>query len=60
MIVEGGTVETVVNTDTISRFGAVSADVTYLKFSDGSTIHVQEPMQEIVAVVLKADANRAK
>lgn len=61
MIVEGGTAaEIVVNTDTISRFGAVSGDVTYLKFSDGSSIHVREPMQEIIDVVLEADAKKAK
>ena len=61
MVVEGGeAVETVVNTDTISRFGVVSADVTYLKFSDGSSIHVKETMQEIINVVLQADAKKAK
>ena len=61
MIVEGGeTVETVVNTDTISRFGAVDAGVSYLKFSDGSSIHVRETMQEIIDVVLQADAKKAK
>lgn len=61
MIVEGGdAVDTVVNTDTISRFGAVNADVTYLKFSDGTSIHVRETMQEIIDVVLQADAKKAK
>lgn len=53
-------IENVVNTDTISRFGSASDGGSYIKFIDGSSIRVADPMSEIVEVVLKADSKKVK
>lgn len=56
-------VEEVINTDKIVRFCTWTikgVQGTYIKFVDGTTIHVLDPMQEIIDVVLQADAKKAK
>lgn len=56
-------VEEVINTDMIVRFCSWTIkgiQGTNIKFVDGTSIHVLDPMQEIIDVVLQADANKAK
>ena len=52
--------ETVINTDAIVLFKSSVSGGTYIKFLDGTTLLVLDPMKEIVDVVLRADANKAK
>ena len=60
VVVEGSApVDNVVNTDTISRFGPTPDGGSYIKFADGTSIHVVDPVSEITEVVLKADKQKA-
>lgn len=58
MVIDGEEpVETVVNTDTISRFTAYDGGAQ-IKFSDGSSIIVADSVDEIIQVVLTADEKK--
>ena len=48
-------VKSVVNTDTITRFGP-TPNGTYIRFIDGSSIDVLDSFEEILQVVLKAQS----
>lgn len=50
-------VENVINTDTIIRFGPRGTG-SYIKFMDGTSIQVLDPMSEIIEVVLRADETK--
>jgi hypothetical protein len=57
---EDGSIENVINTDTIIRVGSLVNGGSYIMFVDGSTLRVLDSMSEIVEVVLKADEKKAK
>lgn len=54
----GDTVDNVINTDTIVRFGQRAEGGTFIRFVDGSTVQVADPMDEILNTVLQADARK--
>lgn len=58
---EGGVeVHNVINTDEIVRFSPMADGGTFIRFTDGTVLHVTDPMQEIIDVVLNADAKKVK
>lgn len=59
VVVDGGSpIANVINTDSIARFGPTADGGSYIKFTDGTSIHVSDPMSEITEVVLKADEKK--
>lgn len=53
----GNRVKNAVNTDSIIRFGPnVDGNGSYIKLSDGTSIHVADEFSEILETVLKADS----
>lgn len=52
--IDGKLIPNVVNIDCIVRYGSRTSG-SYLKLIDGSTIEVNDPVEEITAVILKAN-----